>query len=85
MLSWTRTDQNAQNRKAAGRHDHQRDQQEAEIHDEENVFQHKQAQPDSAKQPDTGDADISDSGSSVVPEAQVGDGVNHGQVALHTR
>ena len=52
--------------------------------DREDVVQEQEACCCKAQQPNTADDDVSDPDPSLLLQAQVGDGVNDSQVALHT-
>ena len=48
------------------------------------VFTEQESCSSKAQHPNTADGGISDPDPTRLPQAQVGDGVNHSQVALHT-
>ena len=78
------TNQDAKNREAAEHWNNQGENQEAEDHSQGDVFKSKNASSSKGKQPNTPNADISDSDPSPFSQAQVDDGMYSGQVALHT-
>lgn len=75
--------QNAKNRKAAEGDDDQAENRNAEIK-EKDIYETHHTCYSRAKQPNTTNADISDSDPFLSSQTPVGDGVNDSQVALHT-
>lgn len=83
-LPWARTDQNTQSREITEQRDQQRNNHQEEIHNEARFTVYIQAHPQKAKQPDEADADVPDPGSPFIPEAPVGERLNHSQVMICT-
>ena len=77
------TNQSAENGETAERHDNHREGGEAEIW-RHAVNESEGSKPGEGQQPNERNAHVSDHDPAPIPQTQVGDWMNHSQVALHT-